>query len=76
MVAYAFYWFDEKDRAHLVGLLPERRRNPERVTQESILNFLSTILGKEADVNNISFIQVTLDESTGKIYWNLTFSCR
>ena len=73
MVAYAFYWIDAKDKAHLIGLLPERRRNPERITQESVLNFLRTILGNEADVNHISFIQVTLDESTGKIYWPKPF---
>jgi hypothetical protein len=60
---------DETDRAHFIGLLPERRKNPERITQESILEFVRTILGTSADVNNIFSFQVTLDERTGEIYW-------
>ena len=69
MVAYTFYWIDEIDRIYFVGLLPERRKKPERITQESVINFGRTILGNNAGVNDIFFIEVTLDESTGKIYW-------
>ena len=37
MVAYAFYWIDETDKARFIGLLPERRKDPERITEESIM---------------------------------------
>ena len=32
MLSYQFYWLDEKGKDHLVGILPERRFNPERIT--------------------------------------------
>ena len=69
MVAYAFYMFEEIEKVHFIGLLPERRKNPERITQESISNFARTILGNEVDVGSLFFIEITLDESTGQILW-------
>jgi hypothetical protein len=69
MVAYAFYMFEEIEKVHFIGLLPERRKNPERITQESVSNFVRTFLGNEADVGNLFFIEITLDESTGQILW-------
>ncbi len=69
MIAYGFYWLEEIDEVHFIGLLPERRKNPDRITQESVSNFARTILGKRADVDNLFFIEITLDESTGQILW-------
>jgi hypothetical protein len=69
MIAYAFYWLEEIDKVHFVGLLPERRKNPERITQESISNFARTTLGNEADVDDLFFIEITLNENTGQILW-------
>ncbi len=69
MIAYAFYWLEEIDKVHFIGLLPERRKNPERITQESISTFARTILGDEADVDDLFFIEIKLDESTGQILW-------
>jgi len=69
MVAYAFYLIDEIDKAHFLGVLPERRQNPDRITKESVLNFGRTIAGIDADVNKIFFLRVTVDESTGEISW-------
>jgi len=69
MVAYAFYMFEEIEKVHFIGLLPERRKNPERITQESVSNFVRTFLGNEPDVGNLFFIEIALDESTGQILW-------
>jgi len=69
MIAYAFYWIDETEEVHLIGVLPERRKNAERITQESVINFGRTSLGNIADVDNISFIQVETDGRTGEICW-------
>ncbi len=69
MTTYAFYWLEEIDKVHFIGLLPERRKNSERITQESISNFARTILGKEADVDDLFVIEITLDEGTGQILW-------
>lgn len=67
MVAYAFYIFEEIEKVHFIGLLRERRKNPERITQESISDFARTFLGNKADVDNLFFIEITLDERTGEI---------
>ena len=69
MIAYAFYWLEEIDKVHFIGLLPERRKDPERITQESISNFARTILGNEADIDDLFSIEMELDESTGQILW-------
>jgi len=44
MVAYAFYMFEEIEKVHFIGLLPERRKTPKRITQESISNFILIML--------------------------------
>ena len=36
MTAYEFYWKDREGREHFLGTLPERRKNPDRITEESI----------------------------------------
>jgi hypothetical protein len=39
MVAYEFYWHDSEKGYQLIGVLPERRKNPARINQESVLNW-------------------------------------
>jgi len=59
MVAYEFYWRDERDKVHLIGILPERRKDAERITQESILNWVRESIGNSSNINNdIYFVQV------------------
>jgi hypothetical protein len=65
MVAYALYLFENIEEVHFIGLLPERRKDPKRITQQSISNFLRTFLGNKADIDNLFFLEITLDESTG-----------
>jgi hypothetical protein len=60
MVAYEFYWRDETGEEHLIGILPERRKNPERITQESVLNWGWEVIGNSSGVNNIYFVQVEI----------------
>ncbi len=67
MVAYAFYMFKDIEKIHFIVLLPERRKNPKRITQESILNYMRTNLGNEADVDNLFFIELTFDERIDEI---------
>jgi hypothetical protein len=59
MTAYEFYYRDAKGD-HLIGILPERRKNPERINQESIMKWIRMILGDNADVEdkNLFFIRV------------------
>ena len=60
MVAYEFYLRDEKGSDKFIGILPERRKNPERITQESIINWGRTLIGNNREVKDISFIQVEI----------------
>jgi hypothetical protein len=58
MLAYEFYWCDEKGKEHFIGILPERRQKPERITQESILNWGWKVIGDNSDVKDIYFVKV------------------
>ena len=69
MIAYAFYCLEEIDKVHFIGLLPERRKHPERITQESISSFGRTIVGSEAHIDDLFFLETELDENTGQILW-------
>jgi len=68
MVAYEFYWLDETGGYQIIGVLPERRKSPERITQESILNWGEKIFGKDFDTKDIFFIQVAIDEKNVRIF--------
>ena len=58
MVTYEFYWRDEKGKEHFIGILPERREKPERITQESILNWGWKVIGDNSDAKDIYFVKV------------------
>ena len=60
MLAYKLYWRDEQGNEHFIGMLPERRKNQERITDESLANWSRIILGENIgiDLNSIYFIQV------------------
>jgi hypothetical protein len=58
MVAYEFYWRDETERVHFIGILPERRKKTERITQESILNWGMKVIGDSSGVDSVYFVQV------------------
>ena len=60
VTAYEFYWKDREGREHFLGTLPERRKNPERVTEESIKNWGRLIIGEWAPINNFFFIQIEI----------------
>ena len=40
MVAYEFYRFDKLKGRDLIAILPERRRTPERITEESVMKWV------------------------------------
>jgi len=60
MVAYELYWHDETEEAHLIGILPERRKDLGRITQESILNWGRKVVGDSAEVKDVFFTQVEI----------------
>jgi hypothetical protein len=58
MVAYEFYFRDNAEGAQLIGILPERRKNPERITSESILKWGKDVVGDAVALDQIFFVQV------------------
>jgi hypothetical protein len=60
MVAYEFYLRDKRGREHLIGILPERRRKPERITNDSILHWGRNMIGDRSDVNHIHFVRLKM----------------
>ncbi len=61
MVAYEFYWRDETGNEHLIGILPERRKDPKRISRESILGWGREAIGYDSDVNDLYFVQVEME---------------
>jgi hypothetical protein len=60
-VSYEFYCCDETGKEYVIGILPERRKNPGRITEESILNWGWKVVGSPSDVKNIYFVQVEMN---------------
>jgi hypothetical protein len=63
MKAYEFYRIDPKKESQIFGVLTERRKNPERITQTSIMNWGEKLVGKELDTKDIFVTQVTIEEN-------------
>ena len=61
MCAYEFYRFDKTEKAHFIAILREKRENLLRITKESVLNLARKVVGDNADVTNIYFIQVEVE---------------
>jgi len=68
MEAYEFYWFNPLKGYELLGVLPERRKNSERITQRSVMGRAVNIFGDNLSTKDIYFIQVTINEHTGMIF--------
>lgn len=67
MIAYEFYWCDPVKGYELLGVLPERRKNTERINQKSVIGWVEQVFGN-LSTKDIYFIQVTINEYTGKIF--------
>jgi len=67
MVAYELFIYDKLKGYELIGVLPERRKDPKRITKESVLKWGRMLLGDGADSYNIIFTQITMDDSNGQI---------
>jgi hypothetical protein len=74
MVAYEFYWRDPIKGYQRIGLLPERRKNPARITEGSIMNWGKRFFGKNLDIQDIFFQQLKIDENTGTISRHTPYS--
>jgi len=60
MVVYKVYKHDQSEKAHIIGILPERRKDQKRITKESVLNWGKEVLGESSDINHLYFIQMEM----------------
>jgi hypothetical protein len=75
MLAYELYTFNKKKGYEFIGVLPERRKSPMRITKASITNFGKTILGDNVDSKNMFFKRVAIDRLSARILWvDLSFN--
>ena len=63
MVAYELYRRDSLEGYQHIGTLPERRMNPARITEESVMNWAREILGESVNCENLFFITITIDKN-------------
>jgi len=70
MIVYKFYLRDAIKGDIFLGTLPERRRNPKRITDEFIINWGRKYFGMNGNAKDIFFIKTVLEESE-KQYPNL-----
>ena len=68
MLTYELYWSDPVKGDELLGVLPERRKNPTRITQESVIKWGRMLLSDNMNGKSIFFKKVTISENTGKFF--------
>jgi hypothetical protein len=75
MLAYELYTFNKKKGYEFIGVLPERRRNPKRITKDSVMNWGKSLLGDHVDSKSMFFKRVAIDRFSGRILWvDLSFN--
>ncbi len=68
MLGYQFYCLDDKGKDHLIALLPERRSNPERITDRSVINWAREVIGNGCYGRRIHFVRVNMPEANQEIH--------
>jgi hypothetical protein len=58
MLSYELYLYDPINGYQLVGVLPERRRNPKRITKQSVLNWAEKYFGIDLNLKELFFLEV------------------
>jgi hypothetical protein len=53
MQGYKFYWYDDVHGYQFVRTKPERRKDPTRITDESIMSLARKVFGAGADMGRI-----------------------
>jgi hypothetical protein len=61
MFLYKLYVFNKAKGYKLIGVLPERRKNPARITKTSVMNWGKLVLGNDVDSKDIFFNPVRID---------------
>jgi hypothetical protein len=60
-MVYEFYWRDPIKGYQIIGVLPERRKNPARITKEAVLNWGGKYFGNNLNLNDMFFIETEIN---------------
>ena len=60
MIVYEFYRHVVCGEDRLIGVLPERRKDPERITHESIMAWAKLLAPEDFSNNKIYFVRVEM----------------
>ena len=64
MIAYELYLYDPINGYRLMGVLPERRRNPKRITKRSVLNWAEKYFGTDLNLKEVFSLEVRTDRES------------
>jgi len=73
MLVYELYTFNKTKGYEIIGVLPERRKNPTRITNDSVMNWGKMLLGDDVDSKNIFFKPVRIIGLSDRILWQDLF---
>ncbi len=62
MVAYEFDLRDKERGDYLIGILPERRKDTQRINEASIMNWGKMIVGRRDDAEDVYYVRVSIDK--------------
>ena len=63
MIEYEFYRSNPvTKREELLGVLEERRKDPSRITRESVMGWAEKVFGQDMSVKDIYFIPVNINK--------------
>ena len=63
MLGYELYTFNKKTGYEIIGVLPERRKNPMRITEDSIMNWGKSLLGGNVDSKSMFLKRIAIPGS-------------
>jgi len=66
MTAYEFYSLDKSGEPRLFAILPERRRDPRRITEWSVRKWGKLLLDNEGSFKSMYFVRVNVPEGIKK----------
>ena len=61
MIGYELYCWRDPKGYELIGVLPERRNDPQRITKESVLNGGQKYFAIQLDLDDMYFIEVEIN---------------
>ncbi len=61
MTGYEIYCWRDPKGYELIGVLPERRKDPQRITKESVLNWGQKYFAIQLDPDDMYFMEVEIN---------------